>query len=66
MTTYIFWYLVLVQPKPAHPVYVQRFADPVDCQVQVIERRDLEPKNRYECRRLTSLVDLGKPVGAKQ
>lgn len=62
MPTYIFWFLMLVPPKPGQPVYIERFNSPVDCQVKVIELRDREPDKKYECRQFKSHMDLSKPL----
>ena len=62
MPTYVFWFLMLVPPKPGQPIYIERFADPVACQMKVIELRETEPSKRFDCRKLVSHFDLSQSL----
>lgn len=63
-----FWFVMLIQAgSPA--VYVEpgrAYTDPVDCQMEVIRLRDIEPTKTFECKPLKSNTDLTRPVKAKK
>ena len=68
MHTYVIWFLMFVPPQPgALPVYTaERFANPVDCEVRVVELRTKAPAEKYKCQKITSMIDLSKPIAQEK